>query len=1142
MPSAHIVVSETDVVKLVSEFLANRELNISMLSLERETGVINGTYSDDMLFLRQLILDGQWDDVMDFIQPLESVEGFDLKKFQYKIMRHKYLELLCIKSEPSIMQNYEFTVDEVVKCLNSLEFLCPSKEEYSNLCLLLTLPKLSDHSDYQNWNPSNARVDCFKDVFPLVEKYLPMTGKSDKNMRAESDRLMQLVLKGVLYESCVEYCQQRATSSCESDDIEFSAILNNTGFSDADLSLISWLQSIPLETFSCPFEQKPLNCDVRPLVKPSLEASWSEQILVTPIKPKMFPHSAVPSGRPRSAELMTRSLNPQFDGLTSGLFLGRREPMTQSFTSTQSPLSRSVAQGVQLDSSRKNPMQMSMEKIFTQGEVLNTNTSLTEEVKMPTKSPNTSVQNVSPTPPRSGTPTSNLSATPKVVTPQVQLFKSDASVTPPRAQSPSRSQSQGIHKTKEATSVRDSSAELYKEYQRQRQRLQEQLALQDKQRELYQKELQEIENRQTMIAQDLKDETTENKSQITDVKNNTQDVMNNIQDDTSPVAVCEINSPQFTPIPTPYLDKVEFKNPQNAIHLNNNVDMPEFSPIPTPYVGKVGTGKPPVLSYNNYMEDSENVPTPEVIHRHKPIGPVQHQSRSPVPNSPSSTNYYGSTETGSVVPGSEDSPNSVFTPLPEGGAHVPKLNTNKFAHSTPKDIECKHSPHDETKSPVYNNDSLIQTGVHHPQNVNSPVTRKQTGSPVSSMTSTLPRPSFCVPKNKVLSSNTLPRSSSKSKIPNTKKASGPSQLNMKTGKPNTSATRPTSVGLNPPLGGQTKSKRVKTPLSPRDIKQEITSQEVTGSPRSMRSSTGSGVGQKTMLSNLSDPRDSLDAGKPKFTAVTSLEDVQAIRTVAFHPSGNYYAIGSNSKTLRLCAFPDVTNLRSDHVTGEVNVTYERKKHHKGSIYCVAWNPLGDVLATGSNDKTIKMLKLNPDDNVAGPEMELTMHDGTVRDLVFMQDSINRSSLLISGGAGDNKIYVTDCETGMPVRAMAGHSGSAFASVCVDPSGRLLASGHEDGSVMLYDIRGSRGIQNYKAHTSDCRTARFSMNAYYLLTASYDQKIVLTDLHGDLLRPLPSVVVAEHKDKVIQCRWHPTQLSFVSTSADRTSVCWGLPVI
>ena len=40
----------------------------------------------------------------------------------------------------------------------------------------------------------------------------------------------------------------------------------------------------------------------------------------------------------------------------------------------------------------------------------------------------------------------------------------------------------------------------------------------------------------------------------------------------------------------------------------------------------------------------------------------------------------------------------------------------------------------------------------------------------------------------------------------------------------------------------------------------------------------------------------------------------------------------------------------------------------------------------------------------------------------MQDMSNRSSLLISGGAGDCKIYVTDCDSGRPIRTMTGHTG------------------------------------------------------------------------------------------------------------------------
>ncbi|XP_034303683.1 WD repeat-containing protein 47 isoform X6 [Magallana gigas] len=857
MPAPSIIVDETDVVRLVSEFLHNRDLNISMLSVERETGIINGEFSDDMLFLRQLILDGQWDDVIDFIQPLSSVETFNYTKFQYIIMKHKYLELLCIKSEPSVMQNYDFTVEEVVKCLNSLESLCVSKEDYNNLCLLLTIPKISDHPEYQNWNPSNARVKCFRDVTPLVEKYLTPMDQSKKNAKtAEDDRLLQLVLKGILYESCVEYCQQRATSSEACDEMTFPALLTNSGFSDADLSLISWLQHIPNETFSCPFEQKSLKFDIRQLVKPTLEASWSEQILVTPIKPKLFPHSAVPNMRPRSADVMTRSLNPQFDGLSRGLWQGGRKNMSASVSGSSTlSQSMSVVSGIGLNNALKDPMQMSMDKLFSEGEMVNTQSSTVLEEN----SPRQKVEE--------GKPQTNKNLN----------LNDETKPTPPVATIAPQDKLQNKNNPKPTVDeeMSKSSTELLKEFQRQKQVCREQIEIYEQQREKMLKELMTIESKTSMI-------------------DNREGPATQEQTDNKPAVV-----------------------------------------------GGVGT---------------------------KPIGPVISQSP------------------------------------------------------------------------------------------------KKTPRPVSQI-------------------------------------------------------------------------------------------------------------------DLEDQKMS----RPKFVPICRLEDPQAIRTVAFHPSGTMFAVGSNSKTLRVCAFPDVSNLSETHETFETQTMYTKHKHHKGSIYCVAWSPMGDLLATGSNDKTIKMFQYNMDMNAQGPEMELSFHDGTVRDMVFMQDTINRSSLLISGGAGDCKIYVTDCETGMPVRAMAGHSGhvyalhswggcmfvsgsadktarfwdlrastaitvvpsstgSAFASVCVDPSGRLLASGHEDGSVMLYDIRGSRGIQSFRPHSGECRTVRFSMNAFYLLTGSYDKKIIMTDMHGDLLRPLPSVVVAEHEDKVIQCRWHPSQLAFISSSADRHVTCWGLPVV
>ena len=57
-------------------------------------------------------------------------------------------------------------------------------------------------------------------VYPLVEKYLSPGGVNEggggesspgggsgKKPTARNDRLVQLVIKGLLYESCVDYCQ-----------------------------------------------------------------------------------------------------------------------------------------------------------------------------------------------------------------------------------------------------------------------------------------------------------------------------------------------------------------------------------------------------------------------------------------------------------------------------------------------------------------------------------------------------------------------------------------------------------------------------------------------------------------------------------------------------------------------------------------------------------------------------------------------------------------------------------------------------------------------------------------------------------------------------------------------------------------------
>lgn len=52
-----------------------------------------------------------------------------------------------------------------------------------------------------------------------------------------------------------------------------------------------------------------------------------------------------------------------------------------------------------------------------------------------------------------------------------------------------------------------------------------------------------------------------------------------------------------------------------------------------------------------------------------------------------------------------------------------------------------------------------------------------------------------------------------------------------------------------------------------------------------------------------------DDGGGQFIRVAQLEDGQAVRAVTFSPDGSIFALGSNSKVVRICAFPNDSQLR-----------------------------------------------------------------------------------------------------------------------------------------------------------------------------------------------------------------------------------------
>jgi WD domain, G-beta repeat len=121
------------------------------------------------------------------------------------------------------------------------------------------------------------------------------------------------------------------------------------------------------------------------------------------------------------------------------------------------------------------------------------------------------------------------------------------------------------------------------------------------------------------------------------------------------------------------------------------------------------------------------------------------------------------------------------------------------------------------------------------------------------------------------------------------------------------------------------------------------------------------------------------------TPSTVLQGKQPMRVAAFDPSGRYFAAGSNDRSLAVCSVPSAAALATAaaavtaatttaanddaHTDGEhssevpaatATVAQEFQQHHGGSVYCLAWSSDGQLIATGSNDKNVKVVRFKPD--------------------------------------------------------------------------------------------------------------------------------------------------------------------------------------
>lgn len=317
-----------------------------------------------------------------------------------------------------------------------------------------------------------------------------------------------------------------------------------------------------------------------------------------------------------------------------------------------------------------------------------------------------------------------------------------------------------------------------------------------------------------------------------------------------------------------------------------------------------------------------------------------------------------------------------------------------------------------------------------------------------------------------------------------------------------------------------------------------------------------------------------------------ITDTNPIRTSCFSSKGEFFALGTNSRSLKIYDMKNVLNqfnTKSIPINNNSNATmplvFEKANHHLGSLYCLDWSTSGKLIASGSNDKIIKIIVV-PDltswsnkSNIL--EMSMEGHKGTIRSLVF--DPLGDYSLY-SGGTIDNSIFIWDTEKGISKSQLIGHSSDIHA-IKWSNDYKLLGSSGKDKSILFWDVKSSQCIKTIKAsnyddindisihsgisntivaaahnagivtlwdynksslikeiafeNKSEMRSIAFSPDGKYLAIGGFNKKITIIDMNDQF----KIINTLEHLDRVVSVKWHPEKPVIVSTSADKTARVW-----